>query len=59
MWMPNRNSQQGILVVEEFQIGEALHPKYGMPVTVSDTSWKYIVLPSQVSPQFLSSLGQF
>jgi hypothetical protein len=49
MWVPDCHTQQGILVIEEFWIGEALHLKYGMLVTVLDSfSPKYVLLPSQV-----------
>ncbi|KAF5374921.1 hypothetical protein D9758_000015 [Tetrapyrgos nigripes] len=49
MLLPSRNSEQGILVIEEFKIGEALHPKYGMPVTspAGGTQPQYVLLPSQ------------
>ncbi len=43
-------SAQGILVVAKYDVGEALHPHYRMPVLIPDAEANRVIVASDVSP---------
>lgn len=42
-------SAQGLLVVTKYDVGEALHPHYHMPILLPDTAACRVIVPSEVS----------
>lgn len=50
-------SAQGLLVVARYDVGEALHPQYHMPVLLPDATSTRVIVPSDVSLHYFLSLS--